>query len=63
MRPGTDTIGLAWGLALGAMPTALGGHGLLEDMPTQSRGHGTPAALPLPGALIRFNRLIQNRLI
>jgi hypothetical protein len=24
------------------MPTALGGHGLFEDMPTQGGGHGTP---------------------
>ena len=29
------------GAQMGAMPTALRGHVYLQNMPTQSRGHGT----------------------
>src|SRR5205823_4420543 len=43
-------------------PTAVRGHGLLEDMPTQSDGHGTPIGLPAAICFaVRGNRADELR--
>jgi hypothetical protein len=45
LNGGAVTLEWSFHLRVGAMATALRGHGLLEDMRTQSRGHGTHRAV------------------